>query len=307
MSGTLPTFSIIIPTFNRPRHLAECLRSLASLDYPRDSFEVIVVDDGSPSAPEGVAACFKDQIDLTLLRQPNAGPATARNTGAARARGEFLAFTDDDCAPAPNWLRSLAARFVALPDSAIGGRTLNALPNNLYSTASQMLIDYLYAYYNADPQRARFVASNNLAMPAERFLAIGGFNTTFKRSASEDRDLCDHWLHRGRSMVYAPEALVYHAHHLTLRSFWRQHFNYGRGAFCFHRVRSVRCGQARPPTEPAAFYLNLLRHAFFPARSERALWLASLIGLSQVAHTAGYFYERLVQARGTAIGERRAL
>ena len=108
-------------------------------------------------------------------------------------------------------------------------------------------------------------------------------------------------------MVYAPEALVYHTHYLTLRSFWRQHFNYGRGAYCFHGVRSVRCDQARPPTEPVAFYLNLLRHPFFPIWEERALWLASLIGLSQVAHTAGYCCERLVQARGAAIGEPRAL
>ena len=51
----------------------------------------------------------------------------------------------------------------------IGGRTVNALPGNPYSTASQLLIDYLYSYYNADSGQARFFTSNNLAVAAERF------------------------------------------------------------------------------------------------------------------------------------------
>jgi glycosyltransferase involved in cell wall biosynthesis len=298
MSGTLPTFSVIVPTYNRPAQLASCLGSLAGLDYPRDRFEVIVVDDGSPVPLRGPSGGFEAPLDLTLLRQPNAGPATARNTAAARAKGKYLAFTDDDCQPADDWLQALAARFVGLPDRAIGGRTLNALPRNLYSTASQALIDYLYAYYNDDPQRATFIASNNLAVPAREFREMGGFDTAFKRSASEDRRLCDEWLHGGRQILYAPEVLVYHAHHLTLRGFWQQHFNYGRGAHSFHRARSARSGRGRPKIEPVAFYLNLLRHPCRSSRGGRALSLALLMGLSQAANAGGYFYERFVRAEG---------
>src|SRR3990172_7747823 len=103
---------------------------------------------------EIVGSCCS-RIDATCVRQRNAGPASARNTGAAQARGEFLAFTDDDCRPAPDWLRGLALRLTQSPDCVIGGRTTNALPDNPYSSASQLLIDYLYSYYNADPDRAR--------------------------------------------------------------------------------------------------------------------------------------------------------
>ncbi|MSS71915.1 MAG: glycosyltransferase [Candidatus Latescibacteria bacterium] len=143
-----PFFSIIVPTHARPRQLAVCLDALTGLVYPRDRFEVIVVDDGSRTPPEEVVAPFRDRLNLTLLTQPNAGPATARNTGAARARGEVLAFTDDDCVPAPDWLGRLAERFDLSPDPMIGGQTVNMFPDNLYSTASQLLITYLYTYYD---------------------------------------------------------------------------------------------------------------------------------------------------------------
>jgi cellulose synthase/poly-beta-1,6-N-acetylglucosamine synthase-like glycosyltransferase len=252
--------------------------------------EVIVVDDGSETPPEAVVASFCGQLDVALLRQAHAGPAAARNTGAARAKGEFLAFTDDDCAPAPDWLQILAARFARASDCAVGGRTLNALPDNLYSTASQLLVAYLYTYYNADPDQARFFTSNNLAMPTDRFHTMGGFDTTYTRTAAEDRELCDRWLHHGYRMTYAPEALVYHGHVLTFRTFWWQHFNYGRGAFHFHQARAQRaCGRIR--LEPLSFYLNLLLYPFSQAQGRRAPLLVALLGVSQVANAVGFLWE----------------
>src|SRR5690606_14249744 len=104
-----PDFSIVIPTFNRARQLAECLQAIASLEYPRESFEVIIVDDGGtvPAAPE--IARMKPGFEITVLRQDRQGPAAARNSGARISRGRYLAFTDDDCLPEPGWLAALAA------------------------------------------------------------------------------------------------------------------------------------------------------------------------------------------------------
>src|SRR5262249_19086682 len=151
-------------------------------------------------------------------------PAVARNTGVARAKGRFLAFIDDDCLPAPDWLQHLATRFAAVSDHVIiGGRILNALPDNRYSAASQLVVDVGYAYVTTNPDQARFSASNTLALPTEGLRALGGFNTTFPLAASEDRELCGRWLSRGYRLIYAPEILVYHAHELTWRTFWRQH------------------------------------------------------------------------------------
>ena len=141
-----PFISIVIPTYNRPEQLAVCLRACSRLEYPHDRFEVIVVDDGGVMPLDEVINEFRGLLTLKLLQQQNAGPAAARNKGAAEARGEFLAFTDQDCAPASNWLEALAAQFVASPDCAVGGQTRNALMHNLYSTASQLLVSYLVAY-----------------------------------------------------------------------------------------------------------------------------------------------------------------
>lgn len=287
-----PFFSIIIPTYARPRQLATCLGALANLDYPRDRFEVIVVDDGGEVSPEGGVTSFGDQLDIILLVQEHAGPATARNTGATRAKGEFLAFTDDDCAPAPDWLQALAARFATALDCAVGGRTLNALPDNPYSTTSQLIVDVVYAHYNTDSDQARFFASNNLAVQAERFRAIGGFDAASFPFASEDRDFCNRWLHHGYRMIYAPEAVIYHAHALTLRGFLRQHFLYGCGAFRFHTARARR--DPRRSIVEIGFYLNLLdlvRDAFPKVPGRRGLLLAMLLVMWQVANTAGFVWE----------------
>jgi glycosyltransferase involved in cell wall biosynthesis len=284
-----PFFSIVIPTYARPARLASCLQSLSLLDYPRDHFEVIVVDDGSEKPPETVIDDFCDRLDVVLLAQSHQGPATARNTGAARAKGQFLAFTDDDCEPAPEWLQALASRFAATPDCAVGGRTLNALHNNPCSTASQMLVDYLYDYYNRDPHKAVFFTSNNLALPADRFRTIGGFDTTFSYAAGEDREFCDRWLNRGYPMIYVPEALVRHSHFLGCRTFCKQHFNWGRGAFLFHQVRARRA-QGHHKFEPVRFYLNLLRYPFSQGQTKRPLLLALLLLVSQGTNAAGFFW-----------------
>lgn len=285
-----PRFSVVVPTYHRPDRLRACLGALARLDAPPGGFEVVVVDDGSPSPMESVVAPFRDGLGVTLLRQANAGPAAARNAGAAEARGAYLAFTDDDCMPAPSWLQALAARLADHPGDLIGGHAVNALPENPFSTASQQLIDYLYAYYNASGGARTFFASNNMAMPAERFRALGGFDVHFPLAAGEDRDFCDRWLAAGYGMTYAPEAVIHHAHRLDLRSFWRQHLNYGRGAFHFHQLRARRQETSIGP-EPLAFYLNLLRFPLVQKAGVRRWFHAALLAASQVANVTGFFWE----------------
>jgi glycosyltransferase involved in cell wall biosynthesis len=286
-------FSIIIPTYNRPQKIGTCLESLSRLDYPRDLFEVIVIDDGSNASLHPVVARFFDQLHVTLLTQTNAGPAAARNAGAKRAKGEFLVFMDDDCTPFPDWLRKLVNRFAEIPDHAIGGRTLNALPDNPYSTASQNLLNAGYAYYNPIPGQASFFASNNLTVPAAHFRSIGGFDVTFK--TSEDRDFCDRWRHHGLQMTYAPEILINHSHPLNLCLFWRQHFNYGRGAYRYHQARARRgTGRFRPsPT----FYMSLFFNSLMKEQKRRVVWMKMLLVISQVANATGFFCEAFNQIK----------
>jgi glycosyltransferase involved in cell wall biosynthesis len=289
-----PLFSVIVPTYNRPRQLATCLQALAQLEYPRDRFEVIVVDDGSPIVMDHVIAEGGRQINVRLLKRANAGPAAARNTGAAQAQGEFLAFTDDDCTPAANWLAALAQHCNAAPEAMVGGRVINPLTKNTFTAASQLIFDIAYRYYNADPQHARHLGAANLAMPAQRFRELGGFMPNLR--TAEDRELCNRWRHHGLPMIYAPEAIIYHAPHLTFAGFCKQHFSYGRGAYSYHRICQQRgSGTMRQEMRFHANWRNWLLHPFTQVKGIQVFAWAGLLVVWQVANVAGFFWEHLNQ------------
>ncbi|MEO7650767.1 MAG: glycosyltransferase [Bryobacteraceae bacterium] len=282
-----PTFSVIVPTYGRPAQLRACLAAIARTDWPRNDLEVIAVDDGSPTSVESIAPEFQDRLCLAVVRQRNAGPSAARNAGAALARGRLLAFTDDDCEPSPRWLPALAARIEESPCAA-GGCTWNGLSANVYAEASQLLTTQGYLHHNPDPSQATFLATNNFALPAAMFQAIGGFDASFRSAAYEDREFCERLLRRGFTMSYVPEAVVSHRHILSLRTFWRQHFVYGQGAFRFYQ----------PPRERAAariggglprYYTGL---AAAVLKGDHPFSLSLLVTLSQVASAAGWLRER---------------
>lgn len=284
------SISIVIPTHDRPAGLARCLDGVAAMTGAGPDLEVVVVNDGGRPPSRDVVEHLRGRIDLTILEQPRSGPAAARNTGAARAGGAFVAFLDDDCVPATGWLAALAARFVTTPDAAVGGRTVNALPDNPFSSASQLLVDDLYAHHNADGADPRFLASNNLAFPRRALLDVGAFDRAFPWPAGEDRELCDRWHRHGNRMVFAPEAVVHHAHVLGPVTFWRQHFGYGRGACAFRRARAQRDG-VTIPFEAPRFYANLVRAPFRDGGGARAVGLATLLVVAQLANAAGYAWE----------------
>lgn len=291
-----PSFSIVIPSYNRPLQIADCLESIADLDVPPGRFEVIVVDDGSSPALADTIDRFRARLPLQVLRQENRGPASARNAGAREASGDFLVFTDDDCAPHRDWLTRLAESLANEKDCAIGGQTCNGLAGNPFSEASQMLIDYLYGYYNRDPANARFLTSNNLAFPRRLFLSAGGFDVSFQGAAAEDRDLCDRWLGLGRRLCYVPKARIRHARELSFSSYFRQHLGYGRGAWRFHTLRTRRGGGA-VQVEPLSFYAGLLLYPFKRQTAGPALLTSVLFAISQLATTLGFVLEGLRSAR----------
>jgi glycosyltransferase involved in cell wall biosynthesis len=285
-------FSIIVPTYNRPDQLLWCLGAIAELCYPRAGFEVIVVNDGGAIPPEPALAGLAEQMQLTVLAQERAGPACARNRGVERARGEYLAFTDDDCAPMPEWLAALEEALRRVPGAMIGGHTVNVLDGNLCSEASQLLSDYLYGYFNGPFDRGtNFFMSNNLAISARAFRELRGFDSSLGRPSAEDRELCARWRLAGGRFHYAPDAVVRHAHALTLRAFAQQHFAYGRGAYQF-RVRHIQRGGEPIRLEPLTFYTGLLAFPFQRYQLWRAAPVGLLMGISQVANAAGFFWER---------------
>lgn len=292
---TGPLFSIVVPTFRRRAALERCLASLAALDYPRSDFEVVVVDDGSPQPPRDIVARFGPGLDVRLVEQAHAGPATARDHGAQHARGQFLVFTDDDCTLATDFLQVLERECIAGGTVALGGRTVNAL-DNVYAQATQSLIDYLYDYFNRTAVETRFFASNNLAVPRRTFFEVGGFDTSFPFAAAEDRDLCERWCAAGHALRYVDDLVVHHRHEMTLAGFWRQHCTYGRGAA---HLLGARKRQARHTRrfQPLRFYVDLLLHPVRHHAGWRTPAVAALTVLSQVAYAAGFALEIALAGR----------
>lgn len=288
-----PSFSIIIPTHNRPEQLGECLEAMANINYPIDSFEVIVVDDGSEAAPQSLVLSFSNRMKIKLITQFNAGPSAARNNGARNARGKYLAFTDDDCIPSPDWIKTFAKQFEKTPEAILGGLAVNKLTENLYSVASQLILEIVLNHFNADPQKATFLGAANIALSAKQFQAIEGFDETF-RIASEDRDFCDRCLFKGFQMVYVPEAIVYHTHDLGFYTFVKQYFNHGCGAYYYQNKRARR-GSGNM-LEDTKFFLNLRNLLVYPFTKVKLLGavpLSFLLATWQFANALGFLREAI--------------
>jgi GT2 family glycosyltransferase len=278
-----PVLSVVVPTKGRPRYLERCLGALAGADYPRDRFEVVIVNDGGGTEVERIASAAGDRLTVELVEPERTGPSSARNAGAMSSRGEFIAFTDDDCEPSPQWLPALECALEQSPGAAAGGQTRNGVPDDTAAIATQLVVDSVHAHFNRDAASPRFFASYNVAFPADPLRALGGFDESFRYA--EDRELCERWIRAGHRFVHAPDAIVLHMRSLTLGEFWRQHYGYGRGAWRFAASRrDAGVGDDRR---------GVLRA--LPAVARRAgderLGVGVYLALSQVATAVGFARE----------------
>ncbi len=296
--STTLLFSIIVPTHARPAHLSRCLDALGAVDYPADKYELVIVDDAASRETESQVLAASRAVACAVRYVPHGphhGPAKARNAGAAVAAGRYLAFTDDDCTPAPDWLNVFERALSGGERLVAGGTTINALPDMPCAVASQALVDYLYDYHRVGRTPRRFFTSNNFSVRAAVFREVGGFDQTFPLAAGEDREFCERWMAHGGELVHAEEAIVRHWHQLDLRRFLRQHFNYGRGAHFLQRSRATpegHPGRSWPAREPLAFYARMLQYPFSQQRPRAAVVTSSLLAVSQAAYVAGYVYQR---------------
>lgn len=276
----------MIPTLDRPELLRTCLECL-SRQSMEDEIEVIVVNDGG-AIDLGPILDSVPALSTRLLLQENRGPASARNHGIREARGQWIAFTDDDCRPEPGWLAAIDRCLEREGPCLVGGCTYNLLLSNPYASASQLIVDLVYDHYNRCPKRARFFASNNLAAPREQLFEIGCFDAGLR--TAEDRELCRRWRDRGWRLVHEPQAGVGHAHALGFMDFLRQHFSYGKGASRYHSERSMTSLVAE-----SSFHASLPAAVLRRLRKEplkRGAQLALLLIVWQAANLAGFLADR---------------
>ncbi len=195
--------SVIVPTYHRADLLGRCLAALGSQQVGPGDYEVVVADDAASPATrrqtEEFAASSRATVRYVAVTGPH-GPAAARNAGWRAARGEVLAFTDDDCLPAPDWLAEGLAALGADPAaSAASGKVVVPLPDCPTD----------YERDAAGLERAEFVTAN-LFCHREALETVGGFDERFTAAWREDSDLQFALLGLGRRIVSAPRAVVVH-------------------------------------------------------------------------------------------------
>lgn len=236
-----PSVSVIVPTYNRRARLQRLLQALDD-DYaagPR--FEVVVIVDGATDDTETMLAALRPSYPLRVLRQPNRGPAAARNRGVAEAAGEVLVFLDDDVLPTPGLIRRHLAVH-ARDDAAVAIGPMLAPPDQRLApwlAWEAAALEKQYAAMQAGrfaPTPRQFYTANASVRRAH-VLAAGGFNETFTRA--EDVELAYRLADRGLRFYFLPDAAVLHEPDRTFAAWLRVPYEYGR-----HDVRMSReCGR----------------------------------------------------------------
>jgi mycofactocin system glycosyltransferase len=250
----LPVVSVVIPVYNRPHEIRQCLASLEALDYPADKIEVIVVDDGSC---DGTAAVVR-RFDTRLIVQPyNRGQSAARNAGVKVARGEIIAFLDSDCIAGPQWLSDLVPYFQD-PRVALVGGFVDAhycgKRMDRYEQSCSALNMGLQPAMGRGENCVFYVPTCNMLVRKGSYLQAGGLDDDLR--VGEDVDLCWRLMADGHHLLYIPKGAVAHKHRNRLLPGLLRRFDYGTSeAVLYARFPKVA---KQFPWQPAGLAATLM-------------------------------------------------
>ncbi|MEK6715280.1 MAG: glycosyltransferase [Candidatus Omnitrophota bacterium] len=212
--------SVIIATYNRSESLKETLESLVKQDCDGSyEYEVIVADNNSNDKTKETVESYKSRSNgkLKYLFEPRQGKPYALNKGIAQAKGEVIAFTDDDCIIDKYWLLNIAKSFNGDNSgiNMVGGKSLPLWPNESrpnwfgdYFLGPLGILDYgdKPIIFESDSQRLFF--GNNFAFKKKLFDTYGGFDT--RMINAHDTEICSRFLRAGVKGLYNPDIKILH-------------------------------------------------------------------------------------------------
>lgn len=195
--------TVVVATRDREALLGLALKALRAQDFG-GTWDVVVVDDGSRDSTPSLLARWRaewPQLHVVTLPTPG-GPAKARNAGWRNSSGAVVAFTDDDCEPAADWLSEIV-KAIRTGSDVVQGRTVPAA-SGVRGAFSHTL--------SIGEETGRFETCN-MAYDRSLLERLGGFDEGFRYPYGEDIDLGLRALDAGASLSFAPSALVRHAVH----------------------------------------------------------------------------------------------
>lgn len=200
-----PFVSVIIPVYNDAERLAKCLGCLEKQTYPRQRFEIIVVDNGSAELVRPTVEAFSN---ATCLFEEKPGSYAARNRGMATAEGEILAFTDSDCLPDAAWIENGVSAVTAGPEGLVAGRIDVFFDNPEHPTWVE-LYEQEFAFRQRENVKARhYGATANVFTSRAVFDKVGLFADNVKSGG--DREWGNRVFAAGLSVRYADDVRVKH-------------------------------------------------------------------------------------------------
>ncbi len=233
-------FSIIIPSYNRSDELAELFESVCGLNFPKNSFEVIVADDGSTDdTPQLIKETqAKNEFTLRYYTQQKKGPGAARNLGMEKAKGDFFIFIDSDVILPSDWLKNIAETVNKEQADAFGG------PDTYLKSFPPLLkaINYtMTSFITTGGLRGKkgkmlakyYPRSFNMGLSRELWQKIGGFHP---RYYGEDIEFSHRIINAGAKVVFIESAYLYHKRRTNLRKFFSQVYRMGSARIFLYKI-----------------------------------------------------------------------
>lgn len=235
--------SVIIPAKNEESNIRYCLHALKTLNFPRDQYEVIVIDNGSSDETVPIVRNY----GYSVYVKPDLSLSGLRNFGASVASGSVFAFLDADCVPDKEWLNNMAA---ALDNPEIGctGSTPKA-------SISGTWVERVWSSFRTRRKSRRYVPwinSSNFIIRRELFVKVGGFNENVM--TCEDVDICMR-VNKICKILFDPSIEVTHlGEPKTIRKFFLKEVWRGRGAVSGVISHGIRSDEMRSIALPL-YYL----------------------------------------------------
>ncbi len=221
-----PTYSVIIPVYNRPQEVAELLESLTQQTI--QDFEVVLVEDGSTVTSEKVFEQYSNKLSIQYFFKPNTGPGPSRNFGFEKARGKYFVVFDSDCILPPHYFEAVENFLKAERVDAWGGpdrgmKNFTPLQQAMAFTMSSILTT---GGIRGGKRKAFQPRSFNMGISREVFEKTNGFH--FDRFA-EDIEWSIRIRKSGFKTALIADAFVYHKRRTSLKQFFKQVSNFGKG------------------------------------------------------------------------------
>ena len=230
--------SLIIATRDRCQQLSRCLQSMREITSER-TWELIIADNGSVDETAAVIRKFIDSTPIPTLCvfEPKSGKSNALNSAIKIARGPILAFTDDDCYPAPDFVTRVCSAFENSSIGFITGRVILHDPTDHPMALNEFPIPQTFPPNSFLTCGAPIIGAN-MAFRRKVLLDIGGFDPLFgpgsSFGAAEDLDVASRASAMGYKGKYHPDAVVRHHHGRSKSDGRRLMKSYGIGMGAYH-------------------------------------------------------------------------